>query len=166
MPIIVDPNTPSAAISAGDIITVAAKKLGVIGQGESLGAQEMADGLAGLNSLIDALGIDRTLLQHLTTVQYTWPSNTQERTIGSGGQIDTTWPTNIEAGTFFRDSSNNDYPVTVTHNAEDYNQIRFKPVSGAFPEMMYYDKAFPLGTLKIFPYSTLTLTLYLMCWQP
>ncbi len=166
MPIIVDPNTPSAAVSAGDIVTTAAKKLGVIGQSESLGAAEMADGLALLNSLIDALGIDRTMLHHVATVQYTWPSSTQTRTIGDGGNIDTDWPSKIESGTFFRDSGNNDFPVTVTHDAEQYERISYKPVGGSFPKLMFYDRAFPLGTLKIFPFPSESMTLFLKCWQP
>jgi hypothetical protein len=166
MPIVLDPSSSSIVVTAGDIILAAAKKLGVVSQGEPLGAEEYNDGLAALNSMVEAFAIDKLLLHHIAQLQFTWAGNSRTRTIGAGGDFDANWPIRIEPGTFFRDSSNNDFPVAVTHDEAVYERFCFKTAVGAWPNILYYDRAFPLGTLKAYPYPSTAMTLFLSCWQP
>ena len=137
----------------------------VLGPDENLTAQEAADGLYALNSMLDAWTIERLMVYQIRQTTHTWPANTASRTIGSGGDFDTSWPVRIEeVGSFFRDGSSIDYPVRALPR-EQYDLITFKSADGSVPEYLYYDYGFPIRTLYAYPIPSQSLTLYLNSWQ-
>lgn len=126
--------------------------------------QEAADGLYALNSMLDAWTIERLMVYQIRQTTHTWPANTTTRTIGSGGDFNVSWPVRIEElGSFFR-SNSIDYPVKALPR-EQYDLITYKGASGSFPKTLYYDHAFPVRTLYVYPIPSLQLTLYLNSWQ-
>lgn len=151
--------------SALDLIKTAAQKLGALESGESLTAEEANDGLSVLNSMLDAMSIDRRYVYHIQQESFTWTGAATSKTIGSSGDFNTTRPEQIEEGTFFRDSSNNDYPVTVTENRQVYDRLTVKSTSSTYPQILFYDKAYPLGTLYVYPVPSSALTLKLNSWK-
>ena len=151
--------------TAADLIKTAAQKLGAVESGASLTAEEVNDGLNVLNSMLDAWAIERRYVYQIQQESLTWPSATTSRTIGASGNFNTTRPERIEEGTFFRDSNNNDYHVTVTDNRMVYDQITVKSVTSTYPQILFYDKAYPLGILYVFPVPTGALTLKLNSWK-
>lgn len=149
--------------SALDLITSSAIKLGAIESGEALTADEANDSLDVLNSILDYWAINKLLVYQLVQNSYTWPASTTSRTIGSGGNFNATRPTRIEEGTFFRDSSI-DYPVRIVRDRAVYDSLPLKTDEGT-PEILFYDTAYPLGTLYVYPVPAQSLSLYLNTWQ-
>ena len=151
--------------TARDLCTNSALKLGALEDGESLGATETTDCLNVLNSMLDYWAINKLLVYQIVQSQYTWPGATVSRTIGSGGNFNTARPSRIEDGTFFRDSSNIDYQVEIIRNREVYDRIVSKTDQSSFPSALFYDPAYPLGILKVYPIPSSSLTLFLNTWQ-
>jgi hypothetical protein len=151
--------------TALQLIETSAKKLGALQAGESLSAADAADSLAALNSMLDGWSIDRLLVYEIQQDTHTWPASTTSRSIGTGGNFNVTRPTKIEKGTFFRDSSNNDYPVIVTMDRVTYDSLTVKSTTGTYPNILFYDPAYPLGLLYVYPTPSVALTLHLNTWQ-
>jgi hypothetical protein len=151
--------------TAADLIKTAAQKLGAIESGASLTAEEANDGLNVLNSMLDALSIERRYIYQIQQESFTWTAAATSKTIGASGDFNTTRPERIEEGTFFRDSNNNDYPVMVAENREVYDRITVKSVTSTYPQILFYDKAYPLGVLYVYPVPSGALTLKLNSWK-
>lgn len=151
--------------SALELIKTAAQKLGAVESGASLTAEEANDGLNVLNSMLDAWAIDRRYVYQIQQESLSWTGGATSKTIGSSGDFNTTRPERIEQGTFFRDSNNNDYPVMVTENREVYDRLTVKSTTSTYPQILFYDKAYPLGTLYVYPVPSSALTLKLNSWK-
>lgn len=147
--------------TANDLIYTAAKLIGAIQDGEALPAAVASSCLDRLNSMLDAWSIDRLLIYHVQQDSYSWPSNTQSRTIGPTGNFVASRPVKLERGSFFRDSSNQDFPVFVTEDRNAYDSIQVKSVTSTYPQMLFYDASFPNGTLYVYPKTSVALTLFL-----
>ena len=151
--------------TAIDLITRAAQEIGATQSGEALTAADGADGLVRLNSMLDGWALDRLLVYQIKQSSYSWPASTSSRTIGSGGNFSATRPNRIEAGTFFRDSNNNDYPVQLI-DREAYDGIPLKTsVASVWPDYLFYDPEYPLGIIYVYPVPSAITTLYLNTWQ-
>lgn len=151
--------------TALDLIESAALKLGAIGTGESLTASEGDDCLNVLNSMLDNWAAKRLMVYQIVQNSYSWASGNASRTIGSGGNFNGTRPVRIEDGTFFRDSGNNDYPVTILRDRASYDSLPGKSDQSEIPSHLYYDPAYPLGTIYAYPVPSATITLKLNHWQ-
>ena len=153
--------------TALDLITTAAQKIGALESGEVLTADEGTDCLNVLNSMLDFWQIDKLLVYQIVQSTYTWPAATVSRTIGTCGNFNATRPIRIEDGTFFRDVANNiDYPdIEIVRNRETYDSIVSKSDKGFSPEILFYDPAYPLGVLYVYPVPSGSLSLLLNTWQ-
>ena len=152
-------------ITANSLISRALRLCQVKGVDQNPSAQEAADGLYALNSMLDAWSIERLMVYSIDRTQHTWPANTATRTIGSGGDFNTTRPIQIEhEGNFFRDGDV-DYPV-VTLPREKFDLVTYKASEGSPPSVLYFDGGFPTRTLFAYPIPTSSLTLFLSTWKP
>lgn len=153
------------AITALTMISRAMRLMTVLPANETPTAQEASDGLYALNAMLDAWSIERLMVYQVQQSPYTWTSGASSKTIGSGGDFDTSRPSRIEAqGNFFRTSDSIDYPLTV-YPREEYDRIVFKGSGGSVPEYLFHDGGFPLMTLYVYPFPSVTLTLYLNTWK-
>lgn len=150
--------------TALDLIEAAALKLGAKQTGEALTSDEATDGLSILNSMLDNWAINSLMVYQIVQNSYSWTADQQSRTIGTGGDFNATRPVRIEDGTYFR-YSNIDSPVKIIRNRGNYDTIASKTVKSTYPEVLFYDPAFPLGVLYAFPVPSNTLTLFLNTWQ-
>jgi hypothetical protein len=114
-------------ITANDIIESAALKLGAKESGESLTASEAEDSLNILNSMIDSMSIDGALIFKVQQEALSWAGGNATRTIGSGGDFNTTRPLRIESGTFFRDGDT-DYPVEIVRDRATTTDCAASPI--------------------------------------
>lgn len=151
--------------TANDLIESAALKLGAKQTGETLTADEATDSLAILNSMLDAWAIESLLVYQIVQNTHTWTGAAASQTIGSGGDFNTTRPVRIEEGTFFRDSNNIDSPVRILRDRTSYDGLASKTDQTTFPEVLFYDPGYPLGTLYAYPVPSSSITLYLNSWQ-
>lgn len=154
------------AATSLQMMTRAARLIRVLGTDVLLTSQEAADGLYALNSMLDAWGVDRFMVYQIQQTTHSWASGSASRTIGVGGNFNVARPIKIEPqGNFFRDSSDNDYPVRV-YPREVYDSIIGKTDGGSIPSCLFYDDGYPTRTLYAYPVPGETVTLHLNHWLP
>lgn len=149
--------------TALDIINDSTRLIGVKQKGEALDGDESADALRRLNLLVDSWANEKLMLAQLIERTHSLTSGTGSYTIGSGGTINTTWPIKIERA-FTRDSNNLDTSIEIIDNKE-WARISLKNTSGLYPAYLYYRRAYPLGTIELYPLPGSGLTLYLEVWD-
>lgn len=140
------PQTPA------DIINLALKTANVLGVGQTASAEDMNDSFNLLNMLLAQLQRRRYFIYELQTFSFQG-TGALSYTVGPGGNFDCQRPAKIESA-FFRQNQNTplpvDYPLTILKAREDYNRISIKNLN-AFPRYAFYDSAYPVGNLFIWP---------------
>lgn len=142
--------------TALDLIKSALKDCGALGVGQTPLAEDANDALTRLNAMMSQWIRRRWLVYHLVDVVFQGTGQLFY-TIGAGGDIDTVRPDRIEAA-FFRQTvqapgNNVDYPLIVLNAREEYNAIALKTMK-SFPAYVFYDSAFPLGKVYVWPVPT------------
>ena len=135
------------------LITLALKKIGVLAAGQTPLADDIADAFAELNLMLAEWNSQRWMVYHLIT-QSIASTGAQSYTIGPGADISVPLrPNNIESA-FFRQNNitplSPDYPLQIVAAREDYNRLRLKSLT-AFPQYLFYDSDWPVGTLYPWP---------------
>ena len=93
----------------------------------------------------------RWMVYSLDDVSFT-PTGSASYTVGIGGTVNIPRPDRIEAA-FVRLTNGPmpvDYPLALLESREDYNKIALKNLQ-TFPQLAFYDAAFPLANLYIWP---------------
>lgn len=149
--------------SALDIITGAAKKIGVVFKSETLDADEANDGLTALNDMLDTWSND-----NLTTFAYileNFPlTGAASYSIGMGGAFNTSRPINIVTAVVKIGSI--DYDLTPITEEQYQLDIADKSITCPIPAFITYDNGYPLGTIKMYAVPSAGGTLYLQCNKP
>lgn len=137
--------------------------LQVLGPDVNPSAQELADGLYALNSMLDSWTIERLFVYQVEQTERAWPAATATRTIGDGGDYDASRPSKVDPkGNFFRDSNGVDTPLMVIPR-QTFDTFQDKTSQG-IPEWLAVDPGFPLMTLYAYPVPSEALTLHLNTW--
>lgn len=139
-----------------DIIKLALKDCGAVGEGQDPSAEDMNDGHDTLNMMLAQWNRKRWLIWHTLDVSVV-STGAETYTIGPGGNINmTVRPDRLEAA-FLRLLTNPagpldqvDYDVEVLQAREDYNRIPLKNLP-SFPTRVFYDPVYPLGVLYPYP---------------
>ena len=135
-----------------DIVNLALKTANVVGVGQSSLPEDINDCFNMLNMMIAQWQRRRYMVYNLKTVSLQATGATSY-TIGLGQQFNTERPAKIESA-FFRMQSGSplpvDYPLQVLRAKEDYDRISIKTLN-AFPEYVFYDSAFPVGNVYVWP---------------
>lgn len=135
--------------TALEIITGAARILGVIRKGEALDADEAADGLEAMNGLLSSWSASALFILGRTWESFTLTASA-EHAIGSGQSLDTIVPTQI-IDAFIRDASI-DYPLAII-SEEEYRALPLKTTSSNVPAYLVYsrDMGADTGTIRLYP---------------
>ncbi len=151
-----------------DMIKRAMRLMRVLAANQEPSDTESADGLYALNSMTDALGIERGLIYQVGQASYSWAANAASKTIGSGGDFSAVRPIKVaEEGNFVRDGSTNiDYPLIWMGDRDDYDRILLKSTTSTYPQWIFVDTGWPLATIYVWPVPTQTLELHLNTWTP
>lgn len=149
--------------SALDIITGAAKLLGVVFKSEALSSDEANDGLIVLNDMLDSWSNDG-LVTYAHTLDTLTLTGATSYTIGTGGTFNTSRPINIITAVV-RNSSV-DYPLKIITPEEYQTQIAAKSVTSQIPEYLTYDNGYPLGTIKMYTVPVTGSSLILLSNKP
>lgn len=142
--------------TALDLITDAMDDAGIIGTGQTPLAEDTTRALKRMNAMIAQWNRRRWLVYHLVDKSWTATGATAY-TIGTGGDISATRPDRIETA-FFRQNvgvpgNQVDYPLILLQSYEDYSRIALKGMQ-SFPEYIFYDSGYPLGSIYIWPIPT------------
>jgi hypothetical protein len=144
--------------NARSIIKGSLRSIGKIGRGREMTAEQAADGLELLNGLLASWKGEGLIIPFRTTEELTYSVSKTSYTIGSGGDLNTIRPIQLFSA-FHRDTSGSDYPLRFM-TLQEFNDIRYKDIS-TYPDRLYYEPTYPLGTLH-FDYQPRTdLTLHL-----
>ncbi len=139
--------------TAQTIIDRACRLIGAVASGESPSTDETADCLVALNAMLDSWNADRLAIYALVDVTKTLTSNDGTYTIGSGGDINTARPLRID-GAYVTDSDV-DIPVQII-DAAAWDGIALKTTTANYPELLYYERSYPLGIIHLWPVPTST----------
>lgn len=147
------------SITANDMIQRSMRLLGALAQGESPTAQEATDGLYALNAMLDSWWNDNLAVFQILEETFTWTGLQASQTIGTGGDFNTTRPVKMFSG--FSRVNGVDYPFDIV-SKETYDRVVAKStVTSTFPRIMFYNHAFPLGTLYAYPIPSTALSVHL-----
>lgn len=130
-------------MNARDIITAALRKIRVKRAGFDPSAEEMADGLEELNNMIDSWSADDLLVPYRTRESFTLTQGQQPHTIGSGGDLDTTQPTDIHEAILV--SSTTRYPLHIG-NLDDLGSVADLTTQGR-PHWIYFERGLTTGNI-------------------
>lgn len=144
--------------NARSIIEQAARKIHVLGRGQTLDADQVNTALSALNNMLGEWSAELGAIYNSTKETFTLSPLTTSYTIGSGGSFNTEKPIAIEAA--FITIATLDYPLKML-NAVEYSQIGYKNLS-SIPDSLYFEDNTPLGKLYLYPVpaSAYTITLY------
>ena len=154
--------TVPAPTTPGDIITLALKTANVTGVGQTPAAEDMNDAFNLLNMLLAQLQRRRYFVYGLTTTSLV-ANNSVSYTVGVGGNFNIPRPAKIESAYFRQNPTTQypvDYPLEILRSQEDYNRISLKTLN-AFPRYAFYDQAYPLGNLFVWPVPNNTYTIFI-----
>ena len=129
-----------------DLIRSSLRLIGAISSSETPASDETMDALEALNLLLSSWGASRFLSKNTQTITHTL-TGAASYTIGSGGDINTTNPTDIYTAKYTNGGL--DYTLKVI-DFVDYEQISVKNIS-SIPEFIALKPDYPLSTIYVFP---------------
>jgi hypothetical protein len=145
------------SITATDVITSALIYLGANDPGEAPNTSELNDGFARLNDLLASWSLERTNLFSVSFAAYNLSSGTSAYTIGTGQTINVGRPLKIEAANILMPATGSGNIIRRSLkliNDRDWDGIEQKGMTAGFPKKLYYDYAFPIGNLYLWPTPT------------
>jgi hypothetical protein len=138
--------------TAGDLISLALRTAGILGQGQTAAAEDMSDGLSLLNMMLAQWQRKRWLVWSLVDTAVI-STGAASYNVGPGQPFNIARPDRIDAA-FVRllGTSPNpvDYPLAMIGSREDYAAIALKSLS-TFPAGVFYESSFPVGVLHFWP---------------
>jgi len=146
-----------------DLVTDALKDLGVVASGETAEAGAAADGLRALNDLLDAWSAEALTVYRIAQINHTLVASQGSYTIGTAGGEDVSQarPLAVLDGSFIRDGNSYDQPLIVLRSRAEYDGIGDKTSESSYPAWVFYDPAYPSGTLYYWQVPDTAYTAYL-----
>ncbi len=144
------------------LIDASLRLIGAIESGESPSSDESNDALEALNAMLASWYEEGIYIPSRTRESFTLSSSKESYTVGTGGDINTSWPMVIETAYWRRD--NIDYPMDFMEERE-YSVISNKRVTSR-PSRFYYEPSFPLGAIFFDYLPDITYQLNLVSLKP
>lgn len=149
--------TPSTMIVSALI------KIGEKAVGGTLTTAEQTEYLQRLNQMLELWANDGLICFASQTDSKALTTGLGAYTIGTGGDINVTWPTKIQSA-YTVDSSNVSRTISIVGN-DEWEAITLKQLGNIFPTDLWYDNSYPLGTINLWPKPVAGLTLYITSYQ-
>jgi hypothetical protein len=149
--------------TALEMVTRAMRLARVIGKGEIPDNEEAQDGLTALNAMLDSWRLERLSVYQIVQGSHVWTAADSSMTFGTGGDV-TTRPVAVDSA-FWQDANANKYSLTLLTEREQYDRIVAPSTQSTIPEYLFYEKAFPLGVVYLYPVPSEGGTLLLNTWQ-
>lgn len=146
------------------MITTAMRLAGVIGKGETPDADESADGLAALNSMLESWSIERLYVYYIVQEALTLVPGQATYTMGTGGDLNTTRPTRIDDSCFVAYGSLLNIPLQLI-NADAYAGLVAPTIQSNVPQYIFADMQYPLVRLSFYPVPNTAYTAYIRSWK-
>ena len=142
-------------VTARTLVTRALRHLGVTAAGEVPTADEAEDALSALNAMMESWSLDNHTIISSTLTIVPLQGGKETYTIGSGGEIDMTWPLKIDQAQLIVEQvvPNLDLPLRILAEQE-YGLVRIKQLESTYPQALWLHTTYPLGTLHLWPVPT------------
>lgn len=150
-------------MTAQQIIQASMRKLGVYASGETPTTNELADGLAALQSMLRAWAGRKLIMFSSVKDTLTLVAGTASYTWGSGGTLATARPHSV-LGAYVLDSDNVSHKVVQITEGE-YRSIQMKTNPGR-PDNMFLHLLYPLSYIYLYPTPDTAETLYIDSMKP
>jgi hypothetical protein len=139
-----------AITTALDLIKKALKQLRVLGVGDTLSDVEAQDSLDTLNLMLESWSLDRLFVYQETQRAFSTVNGQASYTVGPGAQFD--MPTRpLKLTSAFTRSQGIDYQMSILTDATQYDGLVNKLIVTSFPNYIWYEQTYPLGTIYFFP---------------
>jgi hypothetical protein len=145
------------------MISRAMRLAGVIGTGETPSDNESADGLVALNAMLESWSIERLYVYYIVQESLTLVPGTATYTMGVGGDLNTTRPTQIDDSCFVSYGSM-DIPLQLI-NADAYSGLVAKTIQSNLPQYIFADMQYPLVRLSFYPVPNTAYTAAIRSWK-
>jgi hypothetical protein len=134
--------------TAVSLITSAMRLCKVVDSDETPDPGDLQIGLDVLNAMLGLWSLENLTVYRVLEQSFTVTPGNGSYTIGDGGVFDSNRPAKIDSA--FVRVSGVDYPVTVLPK-QLWDQIPDKSAQGDFVSMLFYDPAYPLGIIHVWP---------------
>jgi hypothetical protein len=131
-----------------DLIKSSLRLIGVVASGETPTADQSNDALDVLNTMIKSLSIDGLMVHKVVREQFALTSGQQSRTMGTGGDFDTTRPSEVVKVTVKNGTV--ELPVEMI-TVEQWASIPIKTTQSSYPDVVYVEGTYPLETFNFYP---------------
>lgn len=151
-------------MTVAELITSALRLINVGQPGETPNTDELNDGLATLNQLIDNWRALHPLVFTTRTETFPLTAGTAVYTIGAGGDLDTGRPVKIQSAGVIQDNGLRTDLQLVT--SKMFASIPEKSAQAKQPLVLYIDNDYPLAKIQLNPVPILSTTvLELVMWK-
>lgn len=144
------------AVTVGQLINQSFRATGMLASGEIPEAAEAQDALLIFNQMIDLWNIESLMIYTIERLVFPLTSGQQNYTIGPvGANWTAARPTRVEAANFqlLGVTPVLEIPLRILTDQE-YESIRIRGVTSTLSTWLYYDQAYPLGTVFLWPVPT------------
>lgn len=155
-----------------DICTLALKEAGVLGVGQTALAEDINDTFTLLNRMMAQWQRKRWVVPSLYDIGAV-ANGAKSNPIGPGQFWNAQRPDKIQAAYFIQTGNNNptngpnavSFPLIPIFSYEGYSQLALKQLA-SWPQYFFYDNAFPVGNVFIWPIPDATYEVHLILKSP
>ena len=150
-----------------DLVRSSFRCIGVLHEGQGPNGDDITDGLVVLNAMLSGWSLDRLNVFTIERDQYNLVAHQQAYTIGVGGQLNAARPIKIDRAAVIYSAAGTYAPEIPLGNftLRGWENLAIKNIPSTIPTNYYYDNAYPLATLNVWPVPTIVLPLVLYVWQ-
>jgi len=145
----------ATCVPAIDLMTRALRLAGILAEGETPGANMTATALAVLNDILENWTTQELAVYASELQTFPLQAGKGSYTIGPGGDFNGTRPVRIASA--YTTYQGLDYPCEQV-NEDQFSNIALKTQGSQMAVQFFYDAAYPLGTVKMWPVPTLANT--------
>lgn len=146
-----------------DLIKGSLRLLGAIAPGETPSADEQAEALLALNSMISSWSTESLTIYSRVRESFTLTPGQQMRTLGVGGSFNTSRPMEIEEAKLL--AGGVEMPVRILTSAE-WAALSMKDTPSEIPYMLYVEWDYPLAKVYLYPVPSVANSLILYSRKP
>lgn len=135
------------------LVTRALKKLQVIGGGQTPNSNDMADGFAVLNSLLDGWKADKLTIYQVDEAEFSFVAGTASYTLGIGGTFNRVRPSflrQVSIMIYTNPALPMELPIDVFDN-QQWQAVSIKATPSRLPTGVHINFTFPLMILTYWP---------------
>ena len=154
-----------------DLCTFSLKNAGIIGIGQTAGAEQINDAHTFLKGMLNSWRQNRWLV--FRTVDHSYVGDgIATKTVGPGGDIDipSGRPARLETGNWYvqlvpAGNTQVSFPLQLIQSRQDYNQLVLKNLRSV-PWALWYDPQLPLGVLHTWPVPSSQYEIHIVVKEP